>query len=228
MLVSGQAWPLQGPVALGQAIAAASRDPSLPRRQPAPSTASPAAAPHRDRRHNTEGGLDRVEPGADERGAADGRAPAVFARAIASQAETAAAFEVVDAALDHPSHCDGAGDRRITVSTGAKEKTTRDLVQELQKTVDERAGTPGRPSRSHGGQHQAVVVEASPDRDDCAKLRETIAASLVLAAESQPDEKGSRKILGVSAHAHRQTAAGHRRHGDRRPCKRNVAPGQRA
>ena len=75
MLVSWQAWPLQGPVALGQAIAAASRDPSLPRRQPAPSHASPAAAPHRDRRHNTEGGLDRVEPGADERGAADGRAP---------------------------------------------------------------------------------------------------------------------------------------------------------
>jgi hypothetical protein len=121
----------------------------------------PAAAPHRDRRHNTEGGLDHVEPGADERGAADGRAPAVFARAIASQADTAAAFEVVDAALDHSSHRDGAGDRRITVSTGAKGKTTRDLVQELQKTVDERAGTPGRPSRSHGGQHQAVVVEAS-------------------------------------------------------------------
>ena len=42
---------------------------------------------------NTEGGLDRVDPGADERGAADGRAPAVFARAaaIASQADTAAA-----------------------------------------------------------------------------------------------------------------------------------------
>ena len=91
MLVSGQAWPLQEPVALGQAIAAASRDPPGPRRQPAPCTASPAAAAHRDRRHNTEGGLDRVDPGADERGAADGRAPAVFARAaaIASQADTA-------------------------------------------------------------------------------------------------------------------------------------------
>ena len=44
MLVSGQAWPLQGPVALGQAIAAASRDPRGPRRQPTPCTASPAAA----------------------------------------------------------------------------------------------------------------------------------------------------------------------------------------
>ena len=89
MLVSGQAWPLQEPVALGQAIAAASRDPPGPRRQPAPCTASPAAAAHRDRRHNTEGGLDRVDPGADEQGAADGRAPAVFARAaaIASQAD---------------------------------------------------------------------------------------------------------------------------------------------
>ena len=76
MLVSGQAWPLQGPVAVGQAIAAASRDPPGPRRQPAPCTASPAAAAHRDRRHNTEGGLDRVDPGADEQGAADGRAPA--------------------------------------------------------------------------------------------------------------------------------------------------------
>ena len=49
MLVSGQAGPLQGPVAVGQAIAAASRDPPGPRRQPAPCTASPAAAAHRDR-----------------------------------------------------------------------------------------------------------------------------------------------------------------------------------
>src|SRR6478672_3123468 len=91
MLVSGQAGPLQEPVALGQAIAAASRDPPGTRRQPAPCTASPAAAP-RDRRHNTEGVLDRADPGADERGAADGRAPAVFARAaaIARQADTAA------------------------------------------------------------------------------------------------------------------------------------------
>ena len=175
MLVSGQAWPLQEPVALGQAIAAASRDPPGPRRQPAPCTASPAAAAHQDRRHNTEGGLDRVDPGADARGAADGRAPAVFARAaaIASQADTAAAaaVEVVDAALDHSSHRDRAGGRRITVSTSAK-----DLVQELQKTVDELAGTPGRPSRSNRGQHHAVVtprVEASPDRSDFAKLGET-------------------------------------------------------
>ena len=175
MLVSGQGWPLQKPVALGQAIAAASRDPPGPRRQPAPCTASPAAAAHRDRRHNTEGGLDRVDPGADARGAADGRAPAVFARAaaIASQADTAAAVEVVDAALDHSSHRDRAGGRRITVSTSAM-----DLVQELQKTVDELAGTPGRASRSNGGQHHAVVtprVEASPDRSDFAKLGETIA-----------------------------------------------------
>src|SRR6478736_1698469 len=173
MLVSGQAWPLQGPVALGQTIAAASRDPPGPRRQPAPCTASPAAAAPRDRRHNTEGGLDRVDPGADEQGAADGRAPAVFAATIASQADTAAAVEVVDAALDHSSHRDRAGGRRITVS---------------QKTVDELAGTPGRPSRSNGGQHHAVVtprVEASPDRSDFAKLGETIAASLVVQAAQE-------------------------------------------
>ena len=173
MLVSGQPWPLQEPVALGQAIAAASRDPPGPRRQPAPCTASPAAAAHRDRRHNTEGGLDRVDPGADERGAADGRAPAVFARAAAIASQADEAVEVVDAALDHSSHRDRAGGRRITVSTSAK-----DLVQELQKTVDELAGTPGRPSRSNGGQHHAVVtprVEASPDRSDFAKLGETIA-----------------------------------------------------
>src|SRR6478736_6864450 len=118
MLVSGQAWPLQGPVALGRTIAAASRDPPGPRRQLAPCTASPAAAAPRDRRHNTEGGLDRVDPGADEQGAAGGRAPAVFARAaaIASQADTAAAVEVVDAALDHSSHRDRTGGRRIAVS----------------------------------------------------------------------------------------------------------------
>ena len=57
---------------------------------------------------------------------------------------------------------------------------------ELQKTVDELAGTPGRPIRSNGGQHHAVVtprVEASPDRSDFAKLGETIAASLVQARE---------------------------------------------
>ena len=169
MLVSGQAGPLQGPVALGQAIAAASRDPPGPRRQPTPCTASPAAAAHRDRRHNTEGGLDRVDPGADERGAADGRAPAVFARAAAIASQADEAVEVVDAALDHSSHRDRAGGRRITVSTS----------EELQKTVDELAGTPGRPSRSNGGQHQAVVtprVEASPDRSDFAKLGDTIAA----------------------------------------------------
>ena len=165
MLVSGQPWPLQEPIALGQAIAAASRDPPGPRRQPAPCTASPAAAPHRDR--HTEGGLDRVDPGADEQGAADGRAPAVFARAaaIASQA-----VEVVDAALDHSSHRDRAGGRRITVSTSAM-----DLVQELQTPVDELAGAPAA-SRSNGGQHHAVVtprVEASPDRSDFAKLGET-------------------------------------------------------
>ena len=173
MLVSGQARPLQGPVAVGQAIAAASRDPPGPRRQPAPCTASPAAAAHRDRRHNTEGGLDRVDPGADEQGAADGRAPAVFARAAAIASQADEAVEVVDAALDHSSHRDRAGGRRITVSSSAM-----DLVQELQKTVDELARTPGRPSRSNGGQHHAVVtprVEASPDRSDFAKLGETIA-----------------------------------------------------
>jgi hypothetical protein len=171
MLVSGQPWPLQEPVAVGQAIAAASRDPPGPRRQPAPCTASPAAAAHRDR--HTEGGLDRVDPGADEQGAADGRAPAVFARAAAIASQADEAVEVVDAALDHSSHRDRAGGRRITVSTSAK-----DFVQELQKTVDELSGTPGRPSRFNRGQHHAVVtprVETSPDRSDFAKLGETIA-----------------------------------------------------
>ena len=59
-------------------------------------------------------------------------------------------------------------------------------AKELQETVDELAGTPGRASRSSGGQHHAVVtprVEASPDRSDFAKLGETIAASLVQAQE---------------------------------------------
>jgi hypothetical protein len=82
---------------------------------------------------------------------------------------------VVDAALDHSSHRDRAGGRRITVSTS----------EELQKTVDELAGAPGRPSRSNGGQHHAVVtprVETSPDRSDFTRLGETIAASLVQAA----------------------------------------------
>ena len=135
--------------------------------------------------HNTEGGLDRVDPGADEQGAADGCAPAVFARAAAIASQADEAVEVVDAALDHSSHRDRAGGRRITVSSSAKGKTTRNLVQELQKTVDELAGTPGRPTRSNGGQHHAVVtprVEASPDRSDFAKLGETIAASLVQGA----------------------------------------------
>ena len=139
MLVSGQPWPLQEPVALGQTIAAASRDAPGPRRQPAPCTASPAAAAHRDR--HTEGGLDRVDPGADEQGAADGRAPAVFARAAAIASQADEAVEVVDAALDHSNHRDRVGGRRITVSTGAM-----DLVQELQKMVDELPGAPGRPS----------------------------------------------------------------------------------
>ena len=175
MLVSGQAGPLQGAVAVGQAIAAASRDPPGPQRQPAPCTASPAAATYQDRRHNTEAGLDRADPGADEQAASDDCPPAAFARAAAIASQADEAVEVVDAALDHSSHRDRAGGRRI-----------RDLVQELQKTVDELAGTPGRPSRSNGGQHHAVVtprVEASPDRSDFAKLGETIAASLVQAQE---------------------------------------------
>jgi hypothetical protein len=175
MLVSGQAGPLQGPVAVGQAIAAARRDPLGPRRQPAPCTTSPAAAAHRDRQPNTEGGPDRVDPGAVERGAADGRAPAVFARAAAIASQADEAIEVVDAALDHSSHRDRVGGRRITVSSSANEK-------KLQKTVDELAGTPDRPTRSNGGQYHAVVtprVEASPDQSDFAKFGETIAASLV-------------------------------------------------
>ena len=88
--------------------------------------------------------------------------------AFASQADTAAAVEVVDAALDHSSHRDRASGHRIT-----------DLIQELQKTADELAGTPVRPSRSNGGQSHRVVtprVEASPDRSDFAKLGEATAA----------------------------------------------------
>jgi hypothetical protein len=76
----------------------------------------------------------------------------------------------VDAALDHSSHRDRAGGRRITVSTSAM-----DLVQELQTPVDELAGAPAA-SRSNGGQHHAVVtprLEASPDQSDFAKLGET-------------------------------------------------------
>ena len=63
-------------------------------------------------------------------------------------------------------------------------------AEELQKTVDELAGASGRPSRSNGGQHHAVVtprVEADPDRSDFAKLGETIAASLVQAAQEHAD-----------------------------------------
>ena len=129
-------------------------------------TANPTAAAPRDRRHNTEGGLDRVDPGADEQGAADGRAPAVFARAAAIACQADEAVEVVDAALDRSSHRDRAGGRRITV------------VQELQKTVDELADAPGRPSRSDRGKPHAVVtprVKTSPERYDFAKLGETIA-----------------------------------------------------
>ena len=179
MLVSGQAGPLQGPVAVGQAIAAASRDSPGPRRQPTPCIARPAAATHQDRQHNTEGGLDNVDPGADERGAADGRAPAVFARAAAIVRQADEAVEVVDAALDHSSHRDRTGGRRITVSTSAK-------VQEFQKAMDELAGNRRGSTRLNGGQPHAVVtprVEASPDRSDFAKLGETIAASLVQARE---------------------------------------------
>ena len=65
-----------------------------------------------------------------------------------------------------------------------------DLVQELQKMVDELPGAPGRPSRSDRGKHHAVVtprVEAGPDRSDVAKLGETIAASLVQAAQEHAD-----------------------------------------
>src|SRR6478735_1281917 len=176
MLVSGQAGPLQGPVALGHAIAAASRDPPGPRRQPAPCTASPAAAAHQDRRRTAEGGLDRAASGVDEQAASDGRSPVVFARAAAIACQADEAVEVVDAALDHSSLRDRAGGRRITVS----------VSEELQETVDELAGAPGRPSRSNGGQHHAVVtprVEASPDRSDFAKLGETIATFLAQAAQ---------------------------------------------
>ena len=134
----------------------AKQSPPLVATRPDPGDSPPPAPPvppeaHRDRRHNTECGLGRVDPSADERGAADGRAPAVFARAVAIAGQADEAVEVVDTALDHSSHRDRAGGRRITVSSSAKGKTTRNLVQELQKTVDELAGTPGRPFRSIGG-----------------------------------------------------------------------------
>ena len=70
-----------------------------------------------DQHVNRHGQLVHHAPfGADERVATDGRPPAVFTRAaaIASQA-----VEVVDAALDHSSHRDRAGGRRITVSSSA-------------------------------------------------------------------------------------------------------------
>ena len=165
LLVSGQPWPLQGPFSLGQG----------PRRQPAPCTASPAAAAYQDRRHNTEAGLDRADPRADEQAASGDRPPAAFARAAAIASQADEAVEVVDAALDHSSHRDRAGGRRI-----------RNLVQELQKTADELAGAPVRPSRPNGGQHHTVVtprVEANPDRSDVPKLGETIDATLVQAAQ---------------------------------------------
>jgi len=85
----------------------------------------------------------------------------------------------VDAALDHSSYRDRTGVRRITVSTSAKETT-----------VDELAGAPDRPSRSDRGQHHAVVTprgKAGPDRSDFTKLGETIAASLVQAAQEHAD-----------------------------------------
>ena len=79
----------------------------------------------------------------------------------------------MNAALDHSSHRDRAGGRRITVSSSAK-----NLVQELQKTVDELAGALGRASRSNGGQSHTVVtsrVDVDPQRYDFAKLGETVA-----------------------------------------------------
>ena len=45
MLVSGQGWPLQKPVALGQAIAAASRDPPGPGDSPPPAPPVPPQQP---------------------------------------------------------------------------------------------------------------------------------------------------------------------------------------
>jgi hypothetical protein len=71
---------------------------------------------------------------------------------------------VVDAALDHSSHRDRAGGRRIQFQP----------AKNFRRRWTKLAGTPGRPSRSNGGR-----VEASPDRSDFAKLGETITASLV-------------------------------------------------
>ena len=97
-----------------------------------PAQPVPPAA-HRECRHKSKAGLDRFDPGADERGA-DGLGPAFFARAVAI-ASKADIFEVVDAALDHFRHRDLAGGRRFTV-----------FSEELQTAPDELAGTPGRPA----------------------------------------------------------------------------------
>jgi hypothetical protein len=122
-------------------------------------------------------------PALNEQAASDGRAPAIFARAAAIACQADEAVEVVDAALDHSSHRDRAGGRRITVSTSAKE-----LVQELQKTVDELAGNRRGPVRLNGGQPHAVVTpraDVDPQRYDFAKLGEKIAESLVQSAQQQ-------------------------------------------
>src|SRR5947209_9565357 len=70
MLVSGQAGPLQKCVAVDHAVTAGGRDPPGP--QSATCTATPAAAAHQGRSHNTEGSLDRVDPAICEQ-SADGR-----------------------------------------------------------------------------------------------------------------------------------------------------------
>ena len=161
---------------------------------PPPAPPVPPQAAHRDR--HIEGGLDRAYPGADEQAASDGRAAAaVFARAAAIASQADEAVEVVDAALDHSSHRHRAGGRRIT-----------DLVQELQKTVDELAGAPGRPSRSNGGQHHAVVtprVEAGPDRSDFAKLGETIALEQTKQFADDIRSQVAEKSRGLARISHR-------------------------
>ena len=179
MLVSGQAWPLQGPVAVGQAIAAASRDPPGPRRQPAPCTASPAAAAHRDRQTPKVVSTVPIP------------APTSKAPQMAAPLPSLPEPPPLPAKPTKPSKWWMLLLIIPAIATGLAVVASQfQPARKNSKTVDELAGTPGRPSRSNGGQHHAVVtprVEAGPDRSDFAKLGETIAASLVQAAQEHAD-----------------------------------------
>ena len=136
MLVSGQAGPLEGPAAVGEAIATASRTIYRTPATASPTTASPPQQPTRtfNARRSWSDRVTRCRRARLHRRPRSRRLSRA-ASAIASQ--TVEAVELVDALFDHSSHRDRAGGGRITGSTSAKGKTTRDLVQKLQKTVDE-------------------------------------------------------------------------------------------